>query len=125
MPDDRGPAPKGAISVDAITASPVESAPVDPDAQTNLEKADLTYARQWAELSDYQQDIDARRTYAKAIFVFMCLWVVGMYSLLVFQGITYHKFHLSDSVLITAIGSTTASVIGVFLIVTRYFFPKR
>lgn len=33
-------------------------------------------------------------------------------------------FHLSDTVLITLIGSTTASVIGIFLIVLHWLFPK-
>ncbi len=34
------------------------------------------------------------------------------------------KFHLSDDVLITLIGSTTASVIGIFLIVLHWLFPQ-
>ncbi len=34
------------------------------------------------------------------------------------------KFHLSDDVLITLIGTTTASVIGIFLIVLHWLFPQ-
>lgn len=33
-------------------------------------------------------------------------------------------FHLSDTVLITLISSTTASIIGIFLIVLHWLFPK-
>jgi hypothetical protein len=117
--------PGDAISIDAITASPVEAAPQTADAQTDLEKIDLEYAHKLAELEDYKQDIESRRAYAKNIFTFMCCWIAGIYLLLVFQGFSYIGFHLSDSVLLAAIGSTTANVIGIFIMVTRYFFSKK
>lgn len=40
------------------------------------------------------------------------------------QGQAVVPFHLSDAVLMTLIGSTTASVIGIFLIVLHWLFPK-
>jgi hypothetical protein len=54
-----------------------------------------------------------------------CIWIAGIYALMLLEGFAYWAFHLSDSIMLAAIGSTTANIIGVFLIVTRYFFPKK
>ena len=37
----------------------------------------------------------------------------------------YGRFHLADSVVIALITTTTATVIGVFLTVANYLFPRR
>ena len=37
----------------------------------------------------------------------------------------YGRFHLADGVVIALITTTTATVIGVFLTVANYLFPKR
>lgn len=50
----------------------------------------------------------------------------GIYLLLLAQGVTsiiYGKAFLEKSVLITALGTTTLNVIGLFYVVTKYFFP--
>lgn len=48
--------------------------------------------------------------------------------LLVCQGVNSFfgttTFHLDDKVLIAAIGSTTANVIGLFYVVAKYLFPE-
>ncbi len=41
------------------------------------------------------------------------------------HGFTAIPFTLSAAVLSTLIGSTTASVLGLFAIVANYLFPKR
>ena len=47
--------------------------------------------------------------------------------LLVIQGVfsPWGIFNLSNNVLLAAIGGTTINVIGLFLVVARYLFPKR
>ena len=37
----------------------------------------------------------------------------------------YIGFHLPEAVLIALVTTTTASVVGILLIVTRYLFPQR
>ena len=37
----------------------------------------------------------------------------------------HFRFILSERVMLAAIGSTTANIIGVFFIVVRYIFPER
>lgn len=115
--------PHSKIALDSISATIVESAPKDADDCTTLEELEVKKGK--AELESYQSDTEARKEYAKKIFTLTCAWVIGIYVLLILQGFGTNGFRLSDNVLLAAIGSTTANIIGVFLIVTRYFFPKK
>jgi hypothetical protein len=111
------------LSLDLINSSAVDAAPRDADACTTTEE--IALARGKAEIASFTQDTGERKKYAKNIFILTCAWVAGIYIILLFQGFGLSGFKLSDSVLLAAIGSTTANIIGVFLIVTRYFFPKK
>lgn len=115
--------PLSKIELNSINAAVVDEASDEPDDCTTIEAYDLAHKK--AELKGFQEDIAARKQYAKNIFVLTCLWVGGIYALLLLQGFAFRGFRLADSVMLAAIGSTTANIIGVFLIVTRYFFPKR
>jgi hypothetical protein len=75
-----------------------------------------------------EQDQNERKKYAHRSFVLCCVWICAIYILLMFAGFgSYRHFHfvLSEHVLLAAIGSTTANLLGVFLIVIRYVFPKK
>lgn len=71
------------------------------------------------------QDRTERQKYAHRVFCLISCWLIGVFLLLVAQGWALRGFRLSDSIVITAVGSTTASVLGLFLIVANYLFPKR
>lgn len=109
--------------LDAISASIVEHVPDDPDDCTTQEQLEILRLRE--EVKSFAQDTGERKKYAKRIFGLTCAWVVGIYALLLLQGFRPFGFKLSDNVILAAIGSTTANIIGVFLIVTRYFFPRK
>jgi hypothetical protein len=114
------------VELDSINAAPVERAQDEPDAQTNLESFERE--KQKAELDSFRQDTGERKRYARNIFILTCTWVGAIYILLIFQGfggLWRWNFHLTDSIILTAIGSTTANIVGVFLIVARYFFPQK
>ena len=111
------------LPLEAINASMMDAVSHEPDECTTQEQVDIQ--TRWTKLSSYIQDTSERKKYAKRAFGLTCIWISGIYILLVLQGFTYKGFHLSESVLLAAIGSTTANVIGVFLIVTRYFFPNK
>ena len=111
------------LSLDLINANVIEMVSEEPDDCTTLEQAELLQKK--AEIDSYKSDTVARKEYAKKIFGLTCAWVGAIYLLLLLQGFNYSGFKLSDNVLLAAIGSTTANIIGVFLIVTRYFFPKK
>lgn len=111
------------LALESISASIIDAAPEDADDCTTEEQ--FLLLKHKAELESFRQDTGERKKYAKKIFSLTCLWVVGIYVLLLFEGFAYRGFKLSESVMLAAIGSTTANIIGVFLIVTRYFFPKK
>ena len=95
------------------------------------------------ELEGIGQDISERKVYAHRIFCLICLWVSGVFVILLLQGFLSDAtsplaiiesgktiiliktvFKLPDSVLLAVVGGTTASVIGIFIIVANYLFPK-
>lgn len=76
-------------------------------------------------LKSQQQDRDQRKDFALRIFNFVSLYMFGVFSLLVMSGIGTNDFHLSDTVLVTLLGTTTATVIGVFNFVARYLFHNK
>jgi hypothetical protein len=63
-----------------------------------------------------------RETYAFGIFLLVILWLIGIFFILLWQGLSWRHFHLDNSVLLAAIGSTTANIIGVLLIIVKFIF---
>lgn len=98
--------------------------PDEADSKTKSEENDLDAQRTKVELDGLLQDIAERKKYASRIFCLLSLWLIGIFLLLVLQGTHQNGFHLSDNVLIAAIGGTTVNVIGIFIVVTRYLFPS-
>jgi hypothetical protein len=71
------------------------------------------------------QDIRARKKYAFRIFLLVAGWITAVLAILLLQGFGFHGFHLSDNVILAAIGSTTANIIGVLVIVIKYLFAGK
>ena len=81
--------------------------------------------REELEIQELAGNITARKRYARGIFILVISWITAVLVLLFFQGFQIYGFHLSDSVLLGALGSTTANIIGVLIIVIRYLFPSK
>lgn len=79
-----------------------------------------------AELADRQQDRKLRKIFADRIYRLAKTWIVSMILMLGVQGIVplTNWFHLSDQVLMVALGSTTVTVVGILHVVANYLFPK-
>lgn len=86
-------------------------------------KETLAVGRLEEDLESARQDRCERKTYAGKIYKLLLWWVVGVFVLLLLNGFGLQK--LSDGVLIAVVSGTTASVIGIFLVVANYLFPKR
>jgi hypothetical protein len=114
-----------ALSLESITSLAVAQVSDEPDPPTKLETEEIDIDHKRAELESFRQDTGERKRYAKNIFVLTCIWVGGIYVLMLLDGFGVWSFKLSNSIMLAAIGSTTANIVGVFLIVTRYFFPKK
>ncbi len=79
-----------------------------------------------AQTEGLRQDIQERKKYASRIFVLCGIWIAAVFLLLTAQGLSrWTSFNLPQPVLLAAIGSTTANIIAVFLIVARYLFPGK
>lgn len=75
------------------------------------------------EVQSKAQDIVMRKEYA-LIFRFVCYYMFFVFIILFLSG-TPSSFKMSDSVLMTLLGTTTATVISLFAIVVNYLFPKK
>lgn len=78
----------------------------------------------------------ARRTYTRNLFILTLFWLIVVVIFVSLTGFSYSSlnnpkcvencvnFSLSDNVLIAFITSTTATVIGIFIIVATWLFPS-
>jgi hypothetical protein len=98
-----------------------------PDASAKAEEREIETSKKRTELAGIKQDITARRNYARRIFYLIVWWLIAVFILLLLQGfLSPNKiFHLSDAVLLALIGGTTANVLGIFMVVVWYLFPKK
>lgn len=96
---------------------------------------ELELRRREAELKSYIDDQKAKQWLAPALFVGLIFYIAFILYIVLGNGVD-HVIHLCDvpilknfrhdsSVLITLLGTTTANVIGLFVIVAKYFFPDR
>ncbi|MBE9466398.1 hypothetical protein ACFP1I_24455 [Dyadobacter subterraneus] len=104
---------------------------------------DVALQIQIARLEGVIQDISERKKYAARIFqlvatflfvVVFIVWLHGIgnfYLLNPFEGGFLKgpdhfefSFHLSDTVIITLLTTTTANVVAFFILVTKYLFPN-
>jgi hypothetical protein len=74
-------------------------------------------------LKDRKQDRRERKRYAELVFRLVCWWLVGVLALVCCSGLD--ALHLDETVLMTIVGSTTASVAAIFVVVAKYLFPSR
>lgn len=81
--------------------------------------------REREKLNNDVQNREERKRYASKIFDFLCIYMFLVGLLLFLSGNTYSSFHLSDSVLLMILGTTTTNVLGTFFFVANYLFPKQ
>lgn len=111
-----------ASSVDSDAASKEEEAELKEGRIHELEKAALELQLLKAQIKKFEDDNEGRREFSRNIFAVTVVWMflVLMVVFLCASG----RWHLSDSVLIALITTTTATVIGIFIIVANYLFNR-
>lgn len=82
---------------------------LEADSLTNQERSD---------------NLSARKKYAFLTFVLLCFYVVLTYATVIACGHETCPVNLSDAVLIALITSGTVNIIGMFLVVLNYLFPR-
>ena len=82
------------------------------------------------ELDNKRADRQARKKWGPALFVVSMAWLLFVAYVVLAQGFgrglhNYGRFHLSDTVMAAFLTTSTATVIGVYLVVVNYLFQKR
>lgn len=88
------------------------------------------HARRMRDLDhkDRQNEVTNRGKYTDWIFWSVAGWMLAVFMVVVLSGINicgFSGFRLSNDVLMVLLGTTTVNVIGVWVIVAQYLFPKR
>lgn len=78
-----------------------------------------------ADVKDRDQDRDQRKDFANKIFNFMCWYLVGVFLIILMDGISTMNFHISDDIILALLGTTAVEVIGTFAFVARYLFGSK
>lgn len=90
------------------------------DIDREIKLVELEYKKE--ELESRRQDREQRGKFSGRIFVFMGIYMFCILAVLVLTGCGV--FTLSDTVLVSLLTTTTADVIGIFIIVAKYLFHK-
>ena len=89
-----------------------------------LRKLELENAAREGENAGDDQDRIQRKEFADKIFDFVRNYMLFVCIVLFLKGIT-SQFYLSDTVIVTLLGTTTANVIGILIIVVTYLFSRK
>lgn len=79
------------------------------------------------DLADQKQDREERKKYGVIITSIVIVWLICVVSFILISGfghIGQHKFQLSDGVLLAILGTFTANIVGLFIVVIRYLFHR-
>lgn len=97
----------------------------DPDEFTQAGIQDLDHAAKEQNLEHNQDEHTQRIEFAKKIYLLSCIWLVLVIGVVIASGVTCLPFKLDNSVLITLLTTTTATVLGLFISVLNYLFSRR
>ena len=76
-----------------------------------------------ASLESYRQDTKQRKEFSDKIFSFLVGWTIFVCSFIMLAGVKV--LDVGSEVLITLLGTTTVSIVGIFMAVAKYLFPVR
>src|SRR5262245_40413191 len=105
-----------------------EKAEADEAAELELERKRAAERRVEEQ---HRQDLEQRREYASRLYHLVVGWLLSILALTTlsgfhgWHGVVRGKFYLPANILMALIGSTTVSVVSIFLIVVRHLFPRR
>lgn len=80
--------------------------------------------RQVQDLQEVGDTGRRRKTVAKAIFGGTAAWMLAVLGVVLLQGFRLGGFVLGDGVLIALLTTTTATVIGITLVVMAWLYPR-
>lgn len=103
-------------------SSPADTALERKEVYENESNRDRFLKEQIEDIKHYRE---LRKKYAFRVFGFMCVWSGVVILILLATGFDLWQFDLSNSVLVTLAGGTTASVIGLVGFITKGLFNSK
>ena len=147
LPEAIDPISAAGVEAEDVEADDQAQKEVEKFAKSGVSDADIQEAQLASfklqndklreELADLKSDRDFRNEYAPKIFGLICVWLVLVVGLIFLDGLSLSEglglpgtdqtlgFDQSDGVVLGLIGGTTASVVGLLVIVITYIFPRR
>jgi hypothetical protein len=122
IPPPNPPEPQ-VLSLENIVV--VSSSSQVEDAAATSETEFFAKSRERVEIDGILQDLGERKKYAGRIFWMVVVWLAAIALVIVMEGFHLLGFYLDSSIVIALIGGTTTGIVGLFLIVARYLFPRR
>lgn len=115
----------GSASTEAYINVDSEYTNIDSELEKEkLKEAKLRNEALEEENKGESQDRGQRKDFAERVFSFASIYMLGVFMILFLSGTNTVNFHLSDDVLIMLLGTTTANVIGILIIVVTYLFSR-
>ena len=107
--------------------------------KTRLSKEDEERLRKEAEIDALQtendirkeelkgkiQDREQRKEFAIKIYHFLCFYLSSVLFLIILSATPLIKVELTEAIIITLWTTTTANIIGIFILVVKYLFATR
>lgn len=111
-----------------LNLSDVSAPPLIDDAEdvrlAEEEQRSFEKERQRIQLQGLIDDQEARKKWAERVFWLLVAWLSADFLCVCWQGFEWNGFHVSDSILITLITTTTVNILSLGYIVANYLFPK-
>lgn len=118
----RGKLQQEGTAVNSEEAIREEKQELEEERIHELQKKALELQLLTAQIRKFEDDNEGRREFSRSIFIVTVIWMFLV--LMVVVQCARAKWALSDSVLIALITTTTATVIGIFIIVANYLFNR-
>lgn len=96
-----------------------------PEEQLKEKQESIQEQLKKQDIYDRKQDRKQRKIFAEQIFCLLCVYLMIVGLIIIGCAKQNNKFSLSDTVLIVLITTTTANVIGIFMLVVKYLFNTR
>lgn len=109
-----------------LTANITNTSNTHDKEKTFLELNDsMALEKHEQDMSERKDDQNMRKNYANDVFRFLMIWTAFIFLLLLLDGWHLLGFTLSDNLIITVMTGVFVNILGLFVVVMKYLFPKR
>ncbi|GAB2190648.1 hypothetical protein MAH1_22560 [Sessilibacter sp. MAH1] len=123
--DDSKPGSRLPVSFNNLKDIPPLASSAEPDPYTRQHKEDLEHQHHAQKIKHERDEHQERIKYANKIYRLSVIWLAVVILMVIANGIDIIPFSLDNSVVITLLTTTTATVLGLFISVLNYLFYRK